>query len=471
MTDWKVALNGDPIALMQLPALLGTDRLSVTREEGEYWLRSTDFRGLKTSSEVAERAIQMLPYIVTATKIQATKAGDLTLDRVVPPDGGPALPVYPDAAWSWGTGDVGQLGQGDGFSPTPARVLDRPHQVAAGARHSLCITSDDRLWAWGGNAGGDLGDNSRTERDRPVEIHGEWTILKLVAAGVDFSMAAAAAEAQGDIRVWTWGANFYGQLGNGSTDDGLTPQPLPGPVNVTGIAGGTFHALAISGHASDGHGEVWSWGDNAWGQLGDGSTYSATAPVQVHGPGGQGQLRGIVQVAASLNQSFALSQEGELYAWGRNFPYGQLGNGTTNTPLLPVLVMGGVIGIDAGDWHGVALMFDGSVRTWGRNAYGELGTGSTNGSLSPVEIHGLPRIRAVAAGESYTLALADNGALWAWGLNASGQLGDGTTTDRLAPVRVHLVQGGQISAGAIHSLAIGPQFLSKPPDWWRQAQA
>lgn len=141
------------------------------------------------------------------------------------------------------------------------------------------------------------------------------------------------------------------------------------------IAGGLSYSLAL---AKDG--TVWAWGRNSYGQLGDGTTTTSSLPVQVKGSAGTGTLSGITAIAANYMQSFALAEDGTVWAWGRN-NYGQLGDGTITNSSLPVQVknsagtgvLSGITAIIAGGHHTLALAEDGTVWAWGRNQLGQLG--------------------------------------------------------------------------------------------------
>jgi alpha-tubulin suppressor-like RCC1 family protein len=219
-------------------------------------------------------------------------------------------------------------------------------------------------------------------------------------------------------------------------------------VSETGqVSAGATHTLVVR---SDG--TVWAWGKNNLGQLGDGTTALRTAPVQVAG------LEGVVAVSAGRSHSLALTKDGTVWAWGDNSS-GELGDGTTVPRLRPVQVnnLSGIIAIAAGGrFFSVALKDDGTVCTWGENAFGQLGDGTNTPRLRPVAVPGLDGVMAISAGRGHVLALRRDGSVFAWGWNGIGQLGDGTQIDRTRPVRVLNVNDAiAISAGSLtHSLAL-----------------
>ena len=275
-----------------------------------------------------------------------------------------------------------------------------------------------------------------------------------------------------DGSVWAWGYNSTGQLGDGSTYTRSAPVQVKGPggigtlTDVVAIAAGAYHSLALK---SDG--SVWAWGYNSYGQLGNGTTTTGYAPVQVIG------LTDVVAIAAGYYHSLALKSDGSVWAWGYN-GYGQLGNGSTYTNYTAVQVSGltDVVAIAASYYHSLALKSDGSVWAWGYNSYGQLGDGTTDNRYTPVQVKGpggtgtLGNMIAIAAGYSYSLALKSDGSAWGWGYNSDGELGDGTTDNRYTPVQV-LGPGGTgtlgnvvaIAAGAYHSLAVQQATPPPPP--------
>jgi alpha-tubulin suppressor-like RCC1 family protein len=250
---------------------------------------------------------------------------------------------------------------------------------------------------------------------------------------------------KGDGTVWTWGSNSDGQLGDGSTTSHLAPVQVQGISDISAIATRKSHTVAMKPD-----GTVWTWGRNSSGQLGDGTTTSRSIPGQVTG------LTGVIAVAAGCYQSIALKGDGTVWAWGLN-SNGQLGDGTTSNKSTPVQVTGliNVIAIDSGCYHTVALKSDGTVWSWGYNYNGQLGDGTTVNRLTPVQVPGLAGITALSPGSSFTEVLHSDGSLWGWGNNSNGQLGDGTTAVQYSPVRLQsLSQVISARGGGGHMIAL-----------------
>lgn len=263
----------------------------------------------------------------------------------------------------------------------------------------------------------------------------------LLAGGVDDSLAV-----RSDGTVWAWGNNTYGELGNGTTTNSSTPVQVSGLTGATTVAAGYYHSLAVK---SDG--TVWAWGYNNFGQLGNGTflTNSST-PGQVTG------LSGATSVAAGSFHSVALLSNGSVEAWGSNVA-GQLGNGTTTLSSTPVQVSGltNATAIAAGANHSVALRSDGTVWDWGAGKQGQLGNGSTAFSTTPVQVSNLGGVVAIAAGGDTSYALRSDGSVWAWGANNFQQLGN-TSAGKTStvPVQVAISSVTKIGAGFDFGLAI-----------------
>ncbi|WP_309890693.1 hypothetical protein [Archangium sp.] len=312
-------------------------------------------------------------------------------------------------------------------------------RIAAGYHYNLKVRQDGTVWAWGANSYGQLGDGTTTQRTTPVQVVGLDNV-GAVAAGDTHSLAL-----KKDGTVWAWGHNEYGKLGDGTTTTRHTPVQLAGLTNVVAIDAKKDHSLAVKKD-----GTVWAWGNNAYGKLGDGTTMTRYTPVQVVG------LSGVVSVAAGWMSSQALKQDGTVWGWGFN-EQGQLGDGTIKSKLTPVQVVGltGATLLVAGDLHALAVKQDGTAWGWGNNETGQLGDGTTTTRLTPVQVSGLSGVTSIDTSYGHSLAVRQDGTVWGWGSNYVGQLGDGTTTQRLTPVQVPAFSGVVvIRAGGMHSLAL-----------------
>jgi alpha-tubulin suppressor-like RCC1 family protein len=236
--------------------------------------------------------------------------------------------------------------------------------------------------------------------------------------------------------VQCWGNNMYGQLGNGTTSSPMA-QPS-GPVAVTGvtnavqIVAGSNFACAL-----DNTGTVKCWGANSNGELGNGTTTSSSTPVVV----GQG----FSKLASGFSFTCGIYTSGGVGCWGSN-SNGQLGTGTTTNMTSPSNVVGlnATVNLVAGAMHTCAQRADGTVRCWGLNGWGQLGNGSLNQSLTavPASISG---VTMLAASMYSTCARNQNG-VYCWGYNFDGELGDGTGNNSASPVLVSALSGTQVAS-------------------------
>jgi alpha-tubulin suppressor-like RCC1 family protein len=316
-------------------------------------------------------------------------------------------------------------------SDTKAQTCNQPTSGAAG---------NSVAYAWGGNFNGQLGDGTAIERHDAVRVQNLSGLLT-VAGGSAHSLAL-----KNDLAVWAWGLNSQGQLGDGTAGiSRIVPVQVQNITGVIAIAGGFMHSLALKND-----GTVWAWGWNMFGQLGDGTNTDRHTPVQVR------NLSGVTAIATTNggNHNLALKSDGTLWAWGDNF-FGQLGDGSTVHRSAPVQVqnLSGVTCMAAGSGHSLALLQDGTVRAWGQNVAGALGDGTTIDRLTPVQVQNLNGVQALAAGIGFSLALKSNATVWAWGTNDFGQLGDGTNNNHSTPVQVSTNVSGVIAIAAGESTA------------------
>jgi len=338
--------------------------------------------------------------------------------------------------WAWGNDTNGQLGDGgttSQLSPEAIQPSSTWTAVTAGTNFSLGIQSDGTLWAWGLNGSSQLGDGTTTTQLSPEQISpsNTWTA---VSAGSNFTVAI-----RSDSTLWAWGDNTSGELGLGATGGtAISPQQVPSSLTWTAAAAGSNFVVAVR---SDG--TLWSWGNNASGQLGLGSAGNTFSSPQ----GPIGTATNWTAVAAGKDFAFALRSDGSLWAWGDNSA-GELGDGTTTSQFAPEQIVPSFTwsAVAAGSNFTIGLRPDNTLWAWGANTSGQLGLGTTTGSPSPTQVLLLGWV-AVAAGTDFTITLRADGSLWAWGDNGSGELGDSTTVTRTSPEQI-------ISTGFPVSLAV-----------------
>jgi alpha-tubulin suppressor-like RCC1 family protein len=254
-----------------------------------------------------------------------------------------------------------------------------------------------------------------------------------------------------NVLPYAWGSNLNGRLGDNTTTTRSSPVTVVGGItNWSQLSGGNDHGLGLTAT-----GIAYAWGLNfPGGQLGDGTTTSRLSPVTV-----VGGITNWSQVSARGSHSLGVTATGVAYAWGSNSS-GQLGDGTTINRSSPVTVVGGITNwnqVSAGSSHIAGLTSTGIAYAWGSNVDGRLGDGTTTDRSSPVTvIGGITNWSQVSAGLDHTLGLTSTGIAYAWGYNGSGRLGDGTTTARSSPVTVvgGITNWSQLSGGKGHSLGL-----------------
>ncbi len=244
-----------------------------------------------------------------------------------------------------------------------------------------------------------------------------------------------------DGTVWTWGH----RIGMSGVYDSI-PYQVPGLSNVTQVAMGFSHAAVLRADST-----VWVWGSGLFGQLGNGQIGPGTigsVPAQVPG------LSGVTAIATGGYHTLALMADGSIRSWGLN-ANGQLGDLTTDNRATPVNVVGpAASSVVAGNNHSLMLRSDGSIWAWGSNGQGQLGDGTIVDKWEPAPTLANSNFISVKAGVLHSLALKSDGTAWAWGYNLYGRLGDGSQTDRWSPVQITALSDVvEICGGAGHSLA------------------
>ena len=439
---------------VQVPGLSGVVAIAASefstyavKSDGTVWAWGGNFSGQLGDGTTTD---QSLPVRVRGLSGVVAVAAEYSSAFAVKSDG---------TVWAWGDNFSGQLGDGtttNRSSPVQVPGLSGVIAVTSGGNttgvgastaFSFAVKSDGTVWAWGDNSSGQLGDGTTISRSSPVQVHGLTGVVAVVA-GIGPGNGLAL---KPDGSVWAWGNNFSGQLGNGTTaTDHTVPVQVPGLAGVMAVASGEMHSLAVK---SDG--SVWAWGNNSVGQLGDGTTTSHSSPKQVPGLSGVVAVAtewGFGSAAGLIGNSFALKSDGSLWAWGNNI-FGQLGDGTYTNRSSPVQVPGlsGVVAVATGNYITFAVKSDGTVWAWGDNSSGQFGLDPTitSHSTTPVRVPGLTGVVAVAAVTGSSFAVKSDGSIWSWGSNWFGELGEGTFTPRFYPAQVPGLTGAvAITAGS-----------------------
>lgn len=316
------------------------------------------------------------------------------------------------------TGQLGNAANTDSNVPVAAGTLTGVIAVSAGGdqleAHTMALKADGTVWAWGSNLYGGLGNGTTTNTNVPVQTLLLTDIVAITAGSGWHSVGL-----KSDSTVWAWGWNTDGQLGDNTIVDKAIAAQVPGLTGVVAIAAGRYHTMALK---SDG--TVWTWGDNVSGQIGNGVTGTdQLTPLQVSG------LTNVVKIACGRFFSLALKSDSTLWTWGENL-YGQLGDGTTTDRNTPVQVSGisGVTDVVCGAFEVHAKRADNTLWAWGRNTYGNLGDNTVTNRSLPVQMQNGSDVVGMASGTNFFLAYKTDGTLWGCGRNLSGQLGDGSFT-------------------------------------------
>ena len=367
---------------------------------------------------------------------------------------GHSCTLHLDGAIScWGDNTHGQLGNGskDNFSE-PAKVVDITDATAinAGYHHSCALHLGGTISCWGDNYSGQLGNGQsgpNTDSALPVEVEG---ITEAIAISAGSSHSCALHQ---DGSISCWGSD--GQLGNGSEVDSAVDSAIPVRVaditDATAITAGYTHSCALHEDST-----ISCWGSNIHGELGNGQSgygFDSDWPVRVAG------ITDAIAITTGIGYSCALHQTGTISCWGNN-EYGQLGNGTDGDSSVPVQVadITDATAITTGYSRSCALHEDGTISCWGYNSSVQTDDGQIKWSLPPFEVAGITDAIAITTGIGYSCALHQTGTISCWGNNEYSQLGNGQSGygfDSDWPVRVAgIADATAITAGSSHSCAL-----------------
>ncbi|RMA47257.1 hypothetical protein CI603_01220, partial [Bifidobacterium sp. wkB338] len=387
--------------------------------------------------------------------------------------------------------DKGNAMGGQQATITPPRLSRgiRFNQVSAGTAisgFSVGVASDGNAYAWGDNEDGQLGQdpdktptqNTPVRVPLPDGVDSGFTYTQVAAGGAHVVAIGS------DQIVYAWGANDQGQLGNGNKDTKNHPKPQP----VKGADGQPFKAVQISAGSSDSaaidpQGRVYTWGSEHYAAYSCGT--ARPTPTLAKDPNGSGQGLHAVQVSAKYSFIMALDADGNVYTWGYN-NYGQLGNGTIAGDYSkkyaadPARVPDPkdaskafkAVRISAGDCHALAIGQDGTLWAWGYGADAQLGDGGYENRSTPMQVRSPKdssqgfKVAWISAGVNKTIVGDENGTAWAWGFNNYGQLGiNSTNSPQKTPVQMSPPAGqdnpakgftpARVSVGGLHTLAIG----------------
>ena len=344
--------------------------------------------------------------------------------------------------YCWGGGGLGDGTTTRRLKPVPIGGALRFRQVSAGISYTCGVTTTYKAYCWGRNDDGTLGDGTRTIRLTPVAVAG-GRLFRLVEAGVSHTCGVS----YPDNKAYCWGYGGEGALGQGA---GAVSGASTSSLIPIAVAGGRSWRQVSPGGGLSPHtcgvttsNEPFCWGDNEFGKLGTGDDSVArpartSTPLRVYGG------RYFRQVDAGEFFSCGVTTGYKVFCWG-NGRKGQLGDGKQFLrywPKVPVSSSLSFERVTTGGSYACAETTTNRVYCWGVNTDGELGDGTTTMRLVPVAVAGGRFFDQVSASLTYypngghTCGRTSTGAAYCWGSNSQGQLGDGTTTRRLAPVAV-----------------------------------
>lgn len=346
--------------------------------------------------------------------------------------------IVSGAAYCWGSNNSGEVGNGKrSLQFVPAQVSGLSSGVlaiAAGSLHTCAVASGNALKCWGGGKQSQIGTGTAEIQRFPAGVVGLGSGATMVAAGTSHTCAIKIGGA-----LACWGANNYGQLGNGTWTDSAIPVTVTALLSspVVAVAVGSLHTCAIQSG-----GAVKCWGANFNGQLGNSTTISSPLPVNASGLG-----TGVAGIAVGEGHSCAVLSIGTLKCWGDN-TVGQLGigyyGGNSTAPMATMSITPSVASkIAAGNTHSCVTTGAGGVKCWGNGGGGQVGDGSAQlYNPSPVDVAGsFSGATGIGAGQMHSCAVV-SGAVQCWGANGGGEIGDGTTQWRTTPVTTTGLESG-----------------------------
>jgi alpha-tubulin suppressor-like RCC1 family protein len=431
----------------------GLNHTMAIDKNGRAWGWGNNGNGQLGDNSVTSRRtpVSVLGTVKTFCQIRAGSSHTMAIDKN-------------GRAWGWGDNSNGKIGDNSITSRrTPVSVLGAVKtfcQINAGVNYTMAIDKNGRAWGWGNNQQGQLGDNTQTSQTTPVSVLGGVKTFCKISTGVQHT---AAIDKNG--RVWCWGQNNQGEIGNNTIAFRcLTPVSVAGAGAVKTfceIKAGNSYTMAI-----DNNGKVWGWGANYNGQLGIGIT--TITPLSV-----VGAVKTFCQISAGLNHTMAIDKNGRAWGWGNNGNGQLGDNSITqrNTPVSVLGTVKTFCQISAGGDHTMAIDKNGRAWGWGINTSGRIGDNTQISRRTPVSVAGATKTFCqISAGFQHTMAIDKNGRAWGWGQQSDGQIGDNSTTQRLTPVSVLGVVKTfcKISAG-IDNYTMAIDQYGQAWGWGRQA--
>lgn len=428
------------LSSIKAPNINGKDILSLYSKNTNIWAWGTGTLGNNTSAgSISNTPVKILWSREFITEI----VGGNTFSGLLTKSG---------QIWTWGTNTFGQLGDNSVVGKlTPVSILGNTKtfcDISFGNDHSLAVDKNGRIWSWGNNNVGQLGDNSVISKRTPVSILGAVKTFCNVIATNQFSLAI-----DKNSRIWSWGNNTVGQLGNNAIISQLTPVSILGAVKSFKQADSHFSDNSVL--ALDINGRVWAWGVNTYGQLGDNSVTSRRTPVSILGANKTFNI-----ISSGGWCSGGIDRSGRIWMWGNNTNY-QLGVTDLVSVRTPKLISGALktfCNISLGQYRGIAVDNRNNVWTWGYNINASLGLGySTMSALTPVGIcDGGKTFSHIFNSSGGNQSLTNRGQAWGWGINYNYTIGNNLNLNKDSPILVSGVGKTfcDIVLSQTHSMAI-----------------
>jgi uncharacterized protein YjdB/alpha-tubulin suppressor-like RCC1 family protein len=345
--------------------------------------------------------------------------------------------------WSWGANVFGQLGDGTTIARnSPANISEgtRFKAVSTGGWSTIALDSAGYVWTAGSNSSGQLGNSTIAPNSSFIKIM-SGRKFKSIASGLDFCFAI---DENDDL--WAWGNNSYGQLGDGTTEDRLTPFKCKPDTKFKSVAAGYTHSMAI-----DVSGHLWAWGNNSSGQLGDMTKEQRTTPIMVMSD------KKFTSVGCGEVHTIVLDESGWLWSFGSN-DKNQLGTNVSYfEEEIPTQIKPGTKfkSISTGYFNSIAIDINNTIWGWGNNEHGELANGKTTPVVLPTIILSGYQFKYFSCGSNHTLAIDEKGNLYSWGSNAFDQLGSGISAKKAVPTKIQTEEKFKdISMGEYHGVGV-----------------
>lgn len=332
--------------------------------------------------------------------------------------------------YMWGDNNYAQLGNASYQDVyTPEKIMENVVQVSLGERHSAAITENGDLYMWGYNYYGQLGDGSKKNSIIPKKI---MENVAQVSLGQYYS---AAITKNGEL--YLWGENASGCLGDGTRENSLEPKKIM--ENVAQVQCDNKEYGEFTGAITN-DGDLYLWGDNQYGELGDESTEDSLEPKKI--------MENVAQFSIGDEFTGAVTKDGELYLWGHN-DKGQLGDGTTTYRIMPRKIMSNIVQVSLGSEHSAAVTKTGELYMWGDNRFGELGDGSTTDSLKPKKIR--DNVSQIVLGRYNSAAIVGEGELYVWGSVCKGDGRVGTSRLNIPTNITSNIKPSGVSKAAVYT--------------------